>query len=436
MLTSNDTEAEVMATIQTFMRLWEQRGVEAVDGFLAFVAEDFGGFGTGRGEYFPDRATLRDHTVREHEQVQHSITFASPWMKVRPLGATHALAEGEFKVDVQTQAENHTLGLRCSLLFERRQDHWVLIHFHISVPNVVQNEGDSLLELFKTRNRELEQEVQRRTAVLERSLADLKAAPARLVHQEKMASLVGLTAGIAHEIKNPLNFVNNFAALSRDLAQELVQELETQSDPGAVRTILSDLTRNTELIEEHGRRADSIVRSMLEHARSGSGERRAVDLNSLVSEHADLALHGKRAATAGFDATVTKDLDVAAGHIEVVPQEIGRVVLNLMGNAFDAISERAANGENGYQPTVAITTRRDDGQVRISVRDNGPGIPEIMQSRIFEPFFTTKSTGLGTGLGLSIAYDIITHGHGGSLTFESDVGRGATFTVLLPNGTN
>lgn len=429
-----DMEAEVLRTIETLMRYWEQRGEAAVDGFLAYVAEDFRGFGTGQCEHYPDRATLRAHTVHEHEQLPYAITFAAPWMQVRLLSPTLALAEGEFQVEVHMEPEKQVLHPRVSLLFEYRDSRWILLHFHFSLPNALQKEGDSLLELFKTRNRELEQEVIRRTAALERSLAELKATQAQLVQQEKMASLGTLTAGVAHEIKNPLNFVNNFASLSRELVEELVQELEAGTNPEAVQAILADLTLNTEKIEAHGRRADNIVHAMLEHARSGSRERRTVDLNALVTEHVDMAWHGKRARTEGFDAQVTKELG-AVGQLAVVPQEIGRVVLNLMNNAFDAVGERAAREGAPYQPVVTVRTRQVEEAVEIRVEDNGPGIPEAIRAKVFEPFFTTKPTGSGTGLGLSLSYDIITQGHGGTLSVEGADGEGTAFIVRLPVAT-
>lgn len=425
-------EAEVLATIEVFLHLWGQRGGEGHAGFFAYVAEDFMGFGTGQGEYYPDRDTFHAQTQHEHEFIPYPITFETQWMKVRVLHPSLALAEGELKLNVQAAAETHVLRPRCSLLLERRDGRWLLVHLHISLPNAFQHEGDSLMELFKTRNQELERQVIRRTAELEQSLADLKAAQAQLVQQEKMASLGTLTAGVAHEIKNPLNFVNNFAALSRELVQELVQELAAEPDPDAVQAILADLTQNTERIEAHGRRADSIVRSMLEHARGSSSERRATDLNALVAEHVDLAWHSKRARMAGFDVHITKDLDAAVGQIEVVPQEIGRVVLNLIVNAFDAVGERAEQENDPYQPVIAVMTRRREGQVEVCVQDNGTGIPEAIQAKIFEPFFTTKPTGSGTGLGLSMAYDIVAQGHGGALTVESEKGQGATFIITLP----
>lgn len=264
---------------------------------------------------------------------------------------------------------------------------------------------------------------------LSAALEDLRTTQERLVQQEKLASLGALTAGIAHEIKNPLNFVTNFAGLCRELATELREE----KDPEEIEAILSDLIGNTAKIEEHGKRADSIVRSMMEHARGGSGEKETVDLNALVDEHADLAYHGKRAQVPDFSVGFERDFDETVGSAEVAPQDFGRVVLNLIGNAFDAVREKAEQAGDGYHPHVMVSTRRVNGQAQIHVSDNGAGIPEDIRQRIFEPFFTTKPSGSGTGLGLSLSHDIIAHGHGGSLTVESEEGEGTTFIISVPD---
>ncbi len=276
-------------------------------------------------------------------------------------------------------------------------------------------------EALSEANRTLEDRVAQRTTALE-------ASQAQLIHAEKMASLGQLTSGIAHEIKNPLNFINNFASLSR----ELLDELSNETDEEEQQALLADLKTNAEKIEAHGQRADGIVRSMLEHARVGNTERRDTDLNALVADHVDLARHSKSFQQGSRPIDLTKNLDPALVEIEVVPQEIGQVLLNLLGNAFDAVHERAAHADAGYVPTVTVTTRQEDEDVVIRVADNGTGIPENVQKKIFEPFYTTKPTGSGTGLGLSLSYDIITQGHGGTLTAESTPGHGATFTVVLP----
>ncbi len=261
----------------------------------------------------------------------------------------------------------------------------------------------------------------------------------QLIQQEKMASLGRLTAGIAHEIKNPLNFVNNFSQLSVELADELREEMEankekTLSEVGDdLEDLLNDLKQNAEKINEHGQRVDRIVRSMMQHASGGVGEREPTDVNALVEEYVNRAYHGMRAQMPDLNVIIERDFSDDAGKIDSVPQEIGRVLLNLLGNAFDAVHEHTAKVDGAYTPTVMVSTQQVDGQVEIRVSDNGPGIlPEILD-RIFEPFFTTKPTGQGsTGLGLSLSYDIVSQGHGGTLTVESEEGRGATFIVTLP----
>lgn len=287
-------------------------------------------------------------------------------------------------------------------------------------------------------NSEMEALVAERTAQLEQSLADLKATQSQLVQQEKMASLGQLTAGIAHEIKNPLNFVNNFSQLSIGLADELADELGASEDKTVaevqdeLKELLADLKFNAKKINEYGRRADGIVRAMMQHASSGQGERVVVEINKLVSEHIDLAYHGKRAQLSDLNVELKRELDEDVGRVEVVPQEIGRVLLNLLGNAFDAAYEHARSVKGHYIPMVTVTTQQGDSQVEIRVQDNGLGIPAEIRKKIFEPFFTTKPAGSGTGLGLSLSYDIVTQGHGGTLTVESEEGHGATFTVTLP----
>jgi signal transduction histidine kinase len=252
-----------------------------------------------------------------------------------------------------------------------------------------------------------------------------------------MASLGRLTAGIAHEIKNPLNFVNNFAKLSMGLLADLEAELAVSSggnpDPERLE-ILSDLRFNAEKIQEHGKRADSIVKSMMRHARGKKGDRQPTDLNTLLDESLNLAYHGMRAQIPAFNTTLERDFDDAVGTIEVVPQELSRVFLNVLGNAFYAVLERKEKEADTYTPTVWVRTRRTGDGIAVSIRDNGPGIPEPLLAKIFEPFFTTKPTGSGTGLGLSLSYDVVVQGHGGTMKVESVEGEGATLIITLPAG--
>ncbi|WP_457654747.1 sensor histidine kinase [Rhodocaloribacter sp.] len=265
------------------------------------------------------------------------------------------------------------------------------------------------------------------------TVEELKTMQAQLVQQEKLASLGQLTAGIAHEIKNPLNFINNFAEVNEELADELREELAPHPEVLAdVEDLLDDLRKNAAVIATHGKRADAIVQSMMAHARGGESRRETVDVNAYVDEYLGLAYHGRRARVPDFNAEIIRDFDESAGSLELMPQEIGRVLLNLLGNAFDALHEHTSKHNGQYAPKVTVTTRRENGHVAIRVTDNGPGIPPEIRDHIFEPFFTTKPTGVGTGLGLSLSHDIVTQGHSGTLTVESTPGAGATFVVTVP----
>jgi signal transduction histidine kinase/HAMP domain-containing protein len=295
----------------------------------------------------------------------------------------------------------------------------------------------SLIEAFATqsalavRNAKLFEEQRRRERDLRVAHEQLKQAQANLIHAEKMASLGQLTAGIAHEIKNPLNFVNNFAELSRELLEEL---REGMIAPGAEQDeLIETLNANLAKIVEHGRRADGIVTSMLSHSRGGTGERRTIDLNALVEEALNLAFHGARARDKSFNITLERDLAPELRPIELVPQDITRVLLNLFGNGFYAANKRLQEGtEAAFQPSLRVMTRDLGDHVEIRVRDNGIGVPSEVQTKLFTPFFTTKPTGEGTGLGLSISYDIVVQQHGGTITVDSRPDEFTEFTVRLP----
>ncbi len=290
------------------------------------------------------------------------------------------------------------------------------------------------------RNTELEQLVLARTAALrqqteelQQALEELQTTQNQLIQAEKMASLGELTAGIAHEIQNPLNFVNNFAEVSTELAQELAEERSRSVRNLPLETeLLGDLKQNMLKITQHGQRAASIVRGMLEHSRASTGERQPTDLNALCDEYLRLAYHGLRAKNKSFNATLKTDLATDLAAIAAVPQDVGRVLLNLFTNAFYAVHRRQQQGESGYVPTVSVRTKDLGNEVEVCVQDNGTGIPVAVQQKIFQPFFTTKPAGEGTGLGLSLAHDIVTKGHGGTLEVSSQPGQGATFTLRLP----
>ena len=287
-------------------------------------------------------------------------------------------------------------------------------------------------------NSRLFQAVQSRTTELQKSLDDLRAAQDRLVQTEKLASLGQLTAGIAHEIKNPLNFVNNFAELSTELVDELEQALAGAGDAldpklrEEIAEVAGLLRGNLGKVVQHGKRADSIVKNMLAHSREGSGERRPVNLNALAEEALNLAYHGARAEKPGFNITLKKELDPAAGEVALFPQEFTRVLLNLIGNGFHAAQKQAQQAGDGFEPTLTLATRAAPNAVEIRVRDNGTGIPDAVRAKIFEPFFTTKPTGEGTGLGLSLSHDIIVKQHGGTIDVATEPGQFTEFIVTLP----
>ena len=275
--------------------------------------------------------------------------------------------------------------------------------------------------------------IQSQKAELEKTLHDLKSTQNQLIHAEKMASLGELTAGIAHEIQNPLNFVNNFSEVSHELLEEMMEEIQ-KGDLEEVKVIAKDVVQNLEKINHHGKRADNIVKGMLQHSRTSSGEKEPTDLNALADEYLRLAYHGLRAKDKSFNATLKTDFDEKIGAVEVIPQDMGRVILNLITNAFHAVSDKKKSTTDSFDPTVTVSTERQDNKVIIRVRDNGDGIPSEVREKIFQPFFTTKPTGQGTGLGLSMSYDIVTKGHNGELQVESVIGEGAVFSVLLPYG--
>jgi signal transduction histidine kinase len=265
---------------------------------------------------------------------------------------------------------------------------------------------------------------------VETTLTDLKQTQQQLVQSEKMASLGELTAGIAHEIQNPLNFVNNFSEVSVELIEEMHEELE-KGDLKEAMAIAEDVKQNLDKITHHGKRADGIVKGMLQHSRSSSGQKELTDINVLADEYLRLAYHGLKAKDKTFNATMKSEFDETIGQINIVPQDIGRVVLNLITNAFYAVSERKLKQPEGYEPTVSVITKKIEDQVLISVKDNGNGIPDSVKKKIFQPFFTTKPTGQGTGLGLSLSYDIV-KAHGGELKVQTKEGQGTIFKIQLP----
>jgi two-component system NtrC family sensor kinase len=266
---------------------------------------------------------------------------------------------------------------------------------------------------------------------LTQTLEELKATQAQLIQSEKMASLGELTAGIAHEIQNPLNFVNNFSEVSNELLDEMTEQLE-KGNAKEAKAIANEVKMSLEKINLHGKRADGIVKSMLQHSRTSNNKKEPTDINVLADEYLRLAYHGLRAKDKSFNAALKTDYDENIGLVKVISQDIGRVILNLITNAFYAVMEKKKLQQVGYEPTVTVSTKKIDNKIIVEVKDNGTGIPQKAIDKIFQPFFTTKPTGQGTGLGLSLSYDIVTKGHGGEIKVETKEGESTGFSVILP----
>ena len=298
----------------------------------------------------------------------------------------------------------------------------------LSKKNMAQEQEKQQL-LFR-QNEMLEKKVSERTESLKQSLENLKATQTQLIQSEKMASLGELTAGIAHEIQNPLNFVNNFSEVNNELIGEMKQELQHGNNEGAI-SIANDIEQNLEKINHHGKRADAIVKGMLQHSQKSSGQKEPTDLNALCDEYLRLAFHGLRAKDKSFNSDFKTDLDESIGKINIVPQDIGRVLLNLYNNAFYTVNEKKKQKPDGYDPAISVSTKKTGDKVILTVKDNGNGIPQNIVDKIFQPFFTTKPTGQGTGLGLSLSYEII-KAHGGEIKVESREGEGSEFIVQIP----
>ena len=266
---------------------------------------------------------------------------------------------------------------------------------------------------------------------LTQTLEELKTTQVQLIQSEKMASLGELTAGIAHEIQNPLNFVNNFSEVSNELIDEMCEQLE-KGNAEEAKAIANEVKMSLEKINLHGKRADGIVKSMLQHSRTSTGKKEPTDINVLADEYLRLAYHGLRAKDKSFNAAIKTDYDENIGLVKIISQDIGRVILNLITNAFYAVMEKKKLHPTGYEPTVTVSTKKIDNKIIVEVKDNGTGIPQKAIDKIFQPFFTTKPTGQGTGLGLSLSYDIVTKGHGGELKVETKEGEYTAFSVILP----
>jgi len=318
------------------------------------------------------------------------------------------------------------------ILFQRfRKMQQSLIQAELDKERLAKEKEIERSQLIEKQNAELEQQVERRTAELKKSLNELKTTQTQLIQSEKLASLGELTAGIAHEIQNPLNFVNNFAEVNQEMIDELKAELKI-GNVGEALAIADDIQQNEEKISHHGKRADSIVKGMLQHSRTGSAQKEPTNLNNLADEYMRLSYHGLRSKDKNFNTETVTHFDAKLPLINVIPQDIGRVLLNLFNNAFYAVNQKQKTVAEGYKAEVSVTTSTENGQVIINIKDNGVGIPNAIKDKIMQPFFTTKPTGEGTGLGLSLTYDMVVKGHGGTINVNSKEGEGSEFIIKLP----
>ncbi len=400
-----------------------------LDRIEEYYAKNIMGFGTPIDEKLFSIDDMLALIIRQREQsagIEMSHVIKPVFHSVIANGNAAVFVD-ELIIAMNIGSNKHEIFLRNTIIMEYLNSRWKIVHFHCSTPVNVESETDTWgIDEWKRKNEELQKLVDERTLELRTSLETLKATQAQLIQSEKLASLGELTAGIAHEIQNPLNFVNNFSELSVDLAKELKEEVEkNEIDKELIIDLATDLSQNQEKINHHGKRASSIVKGMLEHSRASTGVKELTDINALADEYLRLSYHGLRAKDSTFNADFKTDFDENLPKVEVIPQDIGRVLLNLINNAFYAVREVA-------KPIVTVSTYNENNQIIIRIKDNGIGMSEATKAKIFQPFFTTKPTGQGTGLGLSLAYDIITKGHGGTIEVESVEGEGTTFVVKLP----
>ncbi|MGB6035673.1 MAG: HAMP domain-containing sensor histidine kinase, partial [Cryomorphaceae bacterium] len=400
------------------------------------VSPDINGFGTTIDERISNETEYRalvERQIKESENGEFSYERLHHRKQLLAGGlAAIMVDEGEMKVDLPEGSIQFPF--RISTVLERISDKWKVVHWHGSTP--VMSEDDTLhINDWKKKNHELEAKVAQKTAELEASLEELKATQIQLVVQEKLAALGQLAAGIAHEIKNPMNFVNNFSELSLEYVDEIMEEVVKlpQNDTTAnIKDLLGDVSDNLKKIHQHGTRADGIVKSMLMHSRGGSGILEPTDLNELIGEYVNLAFHGMRAGKNPINVKIDYDFDENVGTVPVFPEDFSRVVLNLCKNAFDAMRDKTRLSENGaYLPALTVKSKKEDKRVVVSIEDNGPGITDEVRKKLFEPFFTTKKGTEGTGLGLSITHDIIKN-HKGDISIESSPDAYTRFIIEIP----
>ncbi len=457
MIITKELELEIKVFMDNY---WNTYLTGDLQRWSTFLTDDYKNIGGTEEEIWNSKKEIMDYTLRILDQMVGAAELRHKQTQVFSL-TPYILVHEFTDMYIKTESEWVFYGkFRLSSILQRSEEGWQVVHQHGSYPDSKTEQGEAFaFDRVSSENRELRDAVKRRTVELENktlelenAIANLKSTQSQLIQSEKMASLGELTAGIAHEIQNPLNFVNNFSEVNKELLQEMSDELN-QGRTEDAKAIAKSIIENEEKILFHGKRADSIVKGMLQHSRASSGVKEPTDINALADEYLRLAYHGLRAKDKSFNVTMNTNFDPSIGNINVIPQDIGRVILNLITNAFYAVTDASTSSASDKRsdPTVTVSTRRvgsplgqsvrkevkagaggSAGKIEIRVTDNGPGIPAQIKDKIFQPFFTTKPTGKGTGLGLSMSYDIVTKAHQGEIKVETKEGEGTTFIIILP----
>jgi len=409
-----------------------------LDSLDACVVNNIMGYGTTLDEKINSLGELRSLIIRQREQsdgISMDIDIV-PVLRRLMANGNAAFYVDEVTIKMNIGGEKHELFIRYTSVWEYEDKQWKAVHFHGSTAVETESETDTWhINKWKKMSEELQELVDIRTGELSNSLEELKSMQHKLILQEKLAGLGQLAAGIAHEIKNPMNFVNNFSELSLEYMKEIQNELSKLEENEATREI-GDLVvaveENLQKIHQHGKRADGIVKSMLMHSRGGKGIMEPTNLNELIREYVNLSFHGMRAGNAAINVKIDYQLDPDLPQVDLNPENFSRVILNLCNNAFDAMrSKQKQNQDKDYLPTLKVKTEIRGDKVLVAIEDNGPGVPDEIRDKLFEPFFTTKRGTEGTGLGLSITHDIIKT-HGGSIQIASKVNDFTRFEILIP----
>ena len=451
----SEKEVEVMQVYDTWLNSYLNGDIKTYDSFLD---DDYRFIGSTNNEEFLNRKDTTNFFEATADQLAGKTEIRNSTRSIKHIDGLIFITQLLDAYFLNGNEWAYYGRFRFTSVLRKKENEWKIIYQHFSMPDSKAQEGETIgYEKVAAENLQLKDAIKRRTIELEHknreleiAMENLKSTQSQLIQSEKMASLGELTAGIAHEIQNPLNFVNNFSEVTTELLDEMIAELGNDNKEDAI-AIADDVKQNLVKILHHGKQADGIVKGMLQHSRNAKGQKEPTDINALTDEHLRLAYHGLRAKDKLFNATLKTDYDETIGNINIIPQDIGIVILNLINNAFYAVTEKKKSphhqkGGIEYEPVVTVTTKKlnspsgppgwpgrtgDGGKIEIRVADNGNGISPKVLDKIFQPFFTTKPTGQGTGLGLSLSYDII-KAHGGELKVETKEGEGSEFVIMLP----